>query len=385
MNQSLQTTNTAETAMVDPNVMAKRIQLMQQLMKTVMRNNVHYGTIPGCGKPSLWLPGAQVLKVSFKLGTRYSVEDLSTSFEKCFRVTAEVFDQQTGNILGYGVGECSSSEEKYAWRKAICDEEFEATPETEKREKYQKGYGGSFYTVKQIRTNPSDVSNTILKMATKRADIHGTINATGASDVFTQDIEDLPEGYNFEESGFSSNKPSVSPDDIHVSESGRHQSLKLDEMVRPSDEERKKCCLVSEKQVYFMYGKCKESGVEIMAVARAAKVQNPFWLTWKKSVKTNFDAMLKVVIEKPSSFSKYSDAALTSKEAPTSQDSEQVATVMDQEEFCQLVTSLSLQSGYSLENGLKEVTGVDHPEDVLPEDQQKCIDFFTAKAETPAA
>jgi len=37
------------------------------------------------------------------------------------------------------------------------------------------------------------VANTILKMAKKRAQVDAVITATAASDIFTQDIEDLPD------------------------------------------------------------------------------------------------------------------------------------------------------------------------------------------------
>ncbi len=203
-------------AMVDPKLMAERINKMHQLMKTVMKEDVHYGVIPGCAKPSLFLPGAQVIKLAFKLGTRYSVEDLSIPGEKTYRVTAEVYDQLSGTVLGYGVGECSSSEEKYAWRDAVCEEEFADALKENKRIKYCKGRNGGHYKKTQIRTNPADIANTILKMATKRADIHGTINATAASEVFTQDVEDLPEGMAQNE-GSPSSKPSVNASDVKVS------------------------------------------------------------------------------------------------------------------------------------------------------------------------
>ncbi len=45
----------------------------------------------------------------------------------------------------------------------------------------------------QIRTESADLVNTILKMGHKRAYVHGVIMATGASSIFTQDVEDLPE------------------------------------------------------------------------------------------------------------------------------------------------------------------------------------------------
>ena len=44
----------------------------------------------------------------------------------------------------------------------------------------------------QVRTEPADAANTALKMACKRAKIAMTLNVLAASDIFTQDIEDLP-------------------------------------------------------------------------------------------------------------------------------------------------------------------------------------------------
>jgi hypothetical protein len=96
-------------------------------------------------------------------------------------------------LIGVGIGECSSDEEKYKWRKPVCDEEFNETPEDRKRIAWKK-YQNNTYQQKQVRTNPADVANTILKMAKKRAQIDMTLTATAASDVFDQDLEDLPEG-----------------------------------------------------------------------------------------------------------------------------------------------------------------------------------------------
>jgi hypothetical protein len=90
------------------------------------------------------------------------------------------------------VGECSSQEEKYSWRAAVCPEEWDDTPESRRRTKYSR-YQGKVEKKQQIRTNPADVANTILKMAKKRAQVDAVITATAASDIFTQDIEDLPE------------------------------------------------------------------------------------------------------------------------------------------------------------------------------------------------
>ena len=94
-------------------------------------------------------------------------------------------------LLGFGLGECSSSEEKYCWRKPVCEAEWNETDEDRRREVWKKA-DGKPYQLKQVRTRPSDVANTVLKMAHKRALVAMTLVVTAASDVFSQDLEDLP-------------------------------------------------------------------------------------------------------------------------------------------------------------------------------------------------
>ncbi len=119
------------------------------------------------------------------------IEDLSTSDAIRYRATRPGIAINSGVPVGAGIGECSSDEEKYKWRKPVCDEEFAETPEDRKREVWKK-YDGKATKIKQIRTNPADVANTVLKMADKRAYVALALQVTAASDIFTQDIEDLP-------------------------------------------------------------------------------------------------------------------------------------------------------------------------------------------------
>lgn len=164
-----------------------RVNTIQEVMTAVMKKDVHYGIIPGCKKPSLYKPGSEVLLATFQIATSIHVTDLST--DDCVRYQVRVIGTHapSGMLLGEGIGECSSNEEKYKWRKAF-DDEWNATPENRRRIKFGK------YKDKQVRTEPADVANTILKMAKKRAQVDMTLTTTGASDCFEQDIEDMPEG-----------------------------------------------------------------------------------------------------------------------------------------------------------------------------------------------
>jgi hypothetical protein len=167
------------------------VNLIQQVMKSVMKEGVHYGTIPGTPKPTLYKAGAEKICSTFRIAIEPLAEDLSTADECRYRVTARAVSQ-SGVYLGAGIGECSSNEAKYRWRSPVCDEEFNETPEDRRRQIWKRGKNGN-YQQKQIRTEPADVANTILKMAAKRGMIAVTLQVTAASDIFAQDIEDLPE------------------------------------------------------------------------------------------------------------------------------------------------------------------------------------------------
>lgn len=170
-----------------------QIQLIQTAMSEVMIEGVHFGKIPGTPKPSLWKSGAEVLCAMFRIAPIFLTEDLSAADCVRYRVRCIGRHQTSGIDLGEGVGECSSDEQKFRWRAPVCDEEFEATPVDRRREKWQRGSSG-VYAQKQVRVEPADVANTVLKIAAKRAHIAMVLNVLAASDIFAQDLEDLPDG-----------------------------------------------------------------------------------------------------------------------------------------------------------------------------------------------
>ena len=185
-------------------------------MKRLMVDGVDYGKIPGCGdKPALLQPGADKLCNLFGLTLKYEfmekVEDWSGAQHGgepffYYQVHAQVF--RGDFLLGEGVGSCSSWESKYRWRKA------ERTCPACSQANIRHSRDGGWYCWKKTggcgtvfqdgdqsiegqetgrKPNPDifDSVNTILKIAYKRCKISGTINATSASEFFTQDIEDF--------------------------------------------------------------------------------------------------------------------------------------------------------------------------------------------------
>jgi hypothetical protein len=170
--------------------MVEQRNAIVEAMAKVMKKDIDYGVIPGTPKPTLYKPGSEKILSMFHLGVEPRVEDLSTPDCIRYRVHAAIIHTPTGHAMGTGIGEASSAESKYQWRGAVCTQEWDATPVDRRREKWKNGSSGP-YVVRQIRAEMEDVANTILKMAKKRAQIDGTLTTTAASDVFSQDLEDL--------------------------------------------------------------------------------------------------------------------------------------------------------------------------------------------------
>lgn len=240
-----------------------RVNLIQQVMQGVMKAKTHYDTIPGTDKPSLLKAGAEVLCTTFRIAVDPEVQDLSVSDEIRFRVRAVGRNQVTGEVIGVGIGECSSYEEKYKWRRAICDEEFEAFPEERRRIKFARGQGGKHYQNKQVRTEGADVANTVLKMAKKRALVDFTLTALAASDIFAQDLEDMSE--EIREATAGAAKPEVSEPKAKEGT----QTVNVEGGVNPTQIKllRKKMQDPAEEDAL-----CKHFGVEKIEQIPAAKI-----------------------------------------------------------------------------------------------------------------
>lgn len=140
----------------------QRLAMLQTFVKEMMIPGVDYGMIPGCPQPSLLKSGAEKLcdiyGFSKLIGVTNRVEDWQEGFFS-YEVKVTLINKKTGLVEAEGVGCCNSKERKYK------------------------------------RQDAFSISNTILKMAKKRAIVDAVLSATRSSGIFSQDIEDIePKG-----------------------------------------------------------------------------------------------------------------------------------------------------------------------------------------------
>lgn len=215
--------------------------------KSILKQDLDYGIIPGTPKPSLYKPGAEKLRFVYGLSSEIRCIDKTIDLDRPFldytyRCTIK---SKAGQILAQCEGSCNTMEPKYGyvWKtlrdlpegtdvsklpvrvigkkitefdfainRAQTTGQFGKPPEywekwfeaidsgLAKKIKKRSVNGRKFdaweidETVTLYRTLNHDVmslKNTIMKMAQKRAFVGAILLATGASEFFTQDIEDM--------------------------------------------------------------------------------------------------------------------------------------------------------------------------------------------------
>jgi hypothetical protein len=212
---------TAEDMMpvLDLATAVRRHNFMSQVAKTLMTQGVDYGVIPGAGsKPTLLKPGAEKLCSLYGLSPEIHelavIEDWTGEDhrgEPFFYYRCKARLTKNGIVLAEGVGSCNSWEAKYRYRTAE-----RKCPKCGKqaiikgREEYGGGWlcfakkggcgakfrdGDSAIESQQVgrvtNLDGADAVNTLQKMAVKRSLISAVLIATGASEFYSQDVEDL--------------------------------------------------------------------------------------------------------------------------------------------------------------------------------------------------
>jgi len=133
---------------------------LMRIRDSMMKSQVHFGVIPKCGdKPTLLQPGAQLLAQIYGLTHEFAVDSrCEATGHYLYTVTCKMIRRDTREYVGCGQGSCSTQEKRF-WGKA-----------------------------------GPEVSNNALKMAQKRAYVCAVLYSLAASELYTQDLEDMAGG-----------------------------------------------------------------------------------------------------------------------------------------------------------------------------------------------
>lgn len=207
MNQEIVITERKdEYQVVNVNDLKKRSYLVTEIKKEVMKENLHYGLVPGCGKkPTLFKNGAELLCMSFGLSPESNIQINELGEGHREYIVTTTLRNQNGFVVASSAGSCCTKESKYRYR----GNELIATGKPVPKEYWvsknnailgtgcvaKKDENGNWMIFKKGENKKenediADVYNTVLKMAVKRSLVASVLLATGGSCEFTQDIED---------------------------------------------------------------------------------------------------------------------------------------------------------------------------------------------------
>lgn len=172
---------------------------LQEITKKVLQPGTDYDTIPGTPKPSLLKPGAENLLRFYGLGHKMQVAEQVKEWKEGFfyfsyKCTVhKTLESGVEIVLSECEGSANSKESRYRDRwvseKKLSDFNITSTAGLQFREK--NGNWGPYREYKVENPDPFSIINTLQKMAQKRALVGATLQATGASGLFTQDVEDM--------------------------------------------------------------------------------------------------------------------------------------------------------------------------------------------------
>ena len=175
-------------------------RMLNRIYQSVMQEGTDYGVIPGAGdKPTLLKPGAEMLRMAFNL--RYKTE-IDTSIEDWnkgmfyYRIKTH-FSNSKDQYVGTGIGSANSEETRYSNRWVFESDIPEGIDKTSLKSQERLSKKGSKYKVYLIEADiheKATLVNTLQKMAKKRSFVDGILSITGASRIFTQDVEDIVGG-----------------------------------------------------------------------------------------------------------------------------------------------------------------------------------------------
>lgn len=141
-----------------------KIGQFQTIVQSSLKKGHDYGVIPGTGKPTLLKPGAEKILMLMGISSEYDVTEKIQDYDKgFFAFSVKCTLTKGGYPVTEGLGHCNTKEKKY------------------------------------INQDPYTLANTCLKMAKKRSQIDATLTVASLSEIFTQDIEDMDQFHQAEQ------------------------------------------------------------------------------------------------------------------------------------------------------------------------------------------
>ena len=171
--------------------------MLNQIFRNIMQKGTDYDTLPGTNKPTLLKPGAEMLRMAFNLSYQAELETVLEDWDKgvfYYKVFTH-FSNSKGQYVGTGIGSANSGETRYSIRWVYESDVPKDVDKASLKSRTKQGRNGPYtqYAMPLSIDEKATLINTLQKMAKKRSFVDGILSITGASRIFTQDVEDMQE------------------------------------------------------------------------------------------------------------------------------------------------------------------------------------------------
>jgi hypothetical protein len=157
-------------------IIAENVGLAEKLVTSVLEHNVDYGRTPGTPQDGLWDAGASKIMAAFNSYPSHEViyheesDDLIT-----WTIQAKLISRNTNEVIGTGMGACSTREPKYHYRWVPNPQDYGYTEAEIAELKFRAD--DKKYRIE----NPEygELVHNLLVMACKRAEVDGAKSLPG--------------------------------------------------------------------------------------------------------------------------------------------------------------------------------------------------------------
>lgn len=158
------------------------MMMAERLVMTVLERDIDYGRLPGTPQDGLWDPGASKIINAWNSYPDYTVlhhveEDGLISYT----IVSHIISRETHEVVGSGIGACSTRETKYKYRWVPDPENYGYTPEQIKtlKTKGKRTREGEIIEYRIENPEYGELVNTVAKMSAKRADVDAAQSLPG--------------------------------------------------------------------------------------------------------------------------------------------------------------------------------------------------------------
>jgi hypothetical protein len=162
------------------------IALLQQLVRDTLVRGRDYGTYPGIPGDFLFDPGASIIISSYNCrpGERRMIHFVDDGEKVAAVVEVPLISLVNGQVVGTGIGAASTQETKYKYRWELNPQDWGFNEEAIKTLKTRERDGKVYFRI----PNPEhgELVNTIVKMASKRAEVDACETLPGVSSALRE-------------------------------------------------------------------------------------------------------------------------------------------------------------------------------------------------------